>query len=133
MRLTLLLTLAMLSGFRQPHNINTWWLYKNSQMVVANDQKGAGKLVRVSSDATTPADTWEMRYYICGGLGALRNDSVVLHTPQGRRFTAGSQTGSDHRIRFYLKKEWITAADGSLQELRCSWNGQVDICTFRMD
>jgi hypothetical protein len=28
MRLALVLALAMLSGFRQPENINTWWLYK---------------------------------------------------------------------------------------------------------
>lgn len=131
MRFTLLLALAMLSGFRQPHNINTWWLYKNNALVVANEQKGTGKLVSVSLIETVSKDSWEMRYHICGGMGTMRNDSMVLLTPEGRRITAGSQTGSDHRIRFVLKKEWFLGANAALQDLQCTWNGSIAICTFR--
>ena len=118
---------------QRPENINTWWLYRNGVLAVSNDQKGAGKVIRLPLADEAKPDTWELRYHLCGQMGHWRKDSVVMLGPDGKRLTAGVAEGYEHRIYFTLNKSWFMRPDGEIRTLRCSWNGEVNICTFQIE
>jgi hypothetical protein len=118
---------------QKPDNVSTWWLYRNGVLAVSNDQKGAGKVIRQTLADEAKADTWELRYHLCGQMGHRREDSVVLLDSDGKRITAGLASGYEHRIYFTLNKSWFIRPDGEAKGLRCTWNGEVDMCTFRIE
>jgi hypothetical protein len=134
LRSLLLVALLLTAGsIQKPENVSTWWLYRNGVLAVSNDQKGAGKVIRLTLADEAKADTWELRYHLCGQMGHWRKDSVVMLDPDGKRLTAGFAEGYEHRISFTLKKSWFMRPDGATRTLRCSWNGEVEVCTFKME
>lgn len=53
-------------------------------LAVLYDQKGAGKLIRLTLPDEAKPDTRELRYHLCGKMGHWQKGSVVMLDEDGK-------------------------------------------------